>query len=276
MLLLQLLRTKFDQVYQGVMWLRQNKSRFKGNIYEPMILEVRNIKYVLIMKKERVSIIVECLCVAEFNRTIRIHLIISFIFQLNVKEGFSKYFENVISIRDLVAFPCENKDDMEKLFTCLRTELGLEVNIIFTKPVRAVEFSPPPISQIKKFGFQHFLLELVDGPETLLNYLCSTYRIHAVPIGNDQTLSMAEKVPQQYPLFFTSKCMIIRLTSYVIRATLFLLQFTFLFSVTANHRISSLISQYSNQRSSECQEILSRNLLNVTVDYGALENLKRQ
>ncbi|KAJ6649475.1 Structural maintenance of chromosomes protein 5, partial [Pseudolycoriella hygida] len=35
---LELLKTKFSQVYQSVMWFRQNQSLFKGKVYEPMIL----------------------------------------------------------------------------------------------------------------------------------------------------------------------------------------------------------------------------------------------
>lgn len=127
------------------------------------------------------------------------------IFQLNVKEGFSKYFENVISNRDLLAFSCENSDDLQILFSCLRTEQKLGVNIIFTKPVRELQFTSPSISELSRFGFNYFLLELVDGPLPILNYLCSTYRIHTIPIGTDHTLSVAESVPQNYPLFFTRK-----------------------------------------------------------------------
>lgn len=122
-----------------------------------------------------------------------------------MKEGFSKYFENVIALRDMLAFSCENKDDIQTLFGYLRAEQKLNVNIIHTRPVRSLEFSSPSISQLSKFGFNHFLLELVDGPLPILNYLCSTYRLHTVPIGNDHTLSVAEKVPPEYSLFFTRK-----------------------------------------------------------------------
>lgn len=122
-----------------------------------------------------------------------------------MKEGFSKYFENMIPIRDLLTFSCEDNDDVQKLFKCLRTEQKLEVNIIHTKPVRALEFSSPSISQLSRFGFNHFLLELIDGPLPILNYLCSTCRIHRVPVGTDHTLSVAESVPQEYSLFFTRK-----------------------------------------------------------------------
>lgn len=122
-----------------------------------------------------------------------------------MKEGFSKYFENVIAIRDLLAFSCENKDDVQKLFQCLRKEQKLDVNIIFMKAARTIEVESPAISEISRFGFTHFLLELVDGPLAILNYLCRTYAIHRVPIGTEQTLAVAESVPANYGLFFTRK-----------------------------------------------------------------------
>lgn len=37
---LQLLRTKYEHAYRGVLWLRENKHLFQARIYEPMILEV--------------------------------------------------------------------------------------------------------------------------------------------------------------------------------------------------------------------------------------------
>ncbi len=125
-------------------------------------------------------------------------------FQLNVKEGFSKYLENLIS-RDFLAFSCEDQDDVQRMFQCLRTEQKLDVHIIWTKGVRSLHFASPSISEISRYGFNHFLLELVDGPLPILKYLCRTYRIHDVPIGTDHTRSVAESVPHKFNTFFTRK-----------------------------------------------------------------------
>lgn len=128
------------------------------------------------------------------------------IFQLNVREGYSKYFENVIAVRDLTAFLCENKDDMAKLFKCLRTEKKLEVNILSVKAVRALEYRSPSISEISRFGFNCFLLELIDGPVTLLNHLCKANHIHNIPLGTEQTRSVnQESIPAKYSVYFTRK-----------------------------------------------------------------------
>jgi hypothetical protein len=38
---LELLRRRDKDKYEAVMWLRENKSKFRHRIYEPMVLEVR-------------------------------------------------------------------------------------------------------------------------------------------------------------------------------------------------------------------------------------------
>lgn len=36
------LRTRFRDTYTALMWLRKNRHLFKGNVYEPMMLVVRD------------------------------------------------------------------------------------------------------------------------------------------------------------------------------------------------------------------------------------------
>jgi hypothetical protein len=38
---LELLRRRHKDMYEAVMWLRENKNKFRHRIYEPMVLEVR-------------------------------------------------------------------------------------------------------------------------------------------------------------------------------------------------------------------------------------------
>lgn len=35
------LRSRFNDTYKAVMWLRNNRDRFEGNVHEPMMLVVR-------------------------------------------------------------------------------------------------------------------------------------------------------------------------------------------------------------------------------------------
>lgn len=37
---LEILRSKYDHAFRGVLWLRNNLHLFSGKVYEPMILEV--------------------------------------------------------------------------------------------------------------------------------------------------------------------------------------------------------------------------------------------
>lgn len=130
-------------------------------------------------------------------------------FQLNVRGGYAKYFENIISKRDLVAIGCEDKDDIKVLFKKLRDDMKLNINIIHIRATRSLEFESPPISELSEFGFNHFLLELIDGPVSILNHLCRTNHIQMIPIGTDHTLRVADQVPAKYSMFFTRKLSII-------------------------------------------------------------------
>lgn len=35
------LRSRFNDTYKALMWLRNNRDRFEGNVHEPMMLVVR-------------------------------------------------------------------------------------------------------------------------------------------------------------------------------------------------------------------------------------------
>ncbi|KAJ6615261.1 Structural maintenance of chromosomes protein 5, partial [Pseudolycoriella hygida] len=166
---------------------------------------------------------------------------------LNVKEGYSKYFENLIPLRDLLAFTCEDKDDVQVLFHHLRNVRKFDVNIYSVKPVRSLEFASPPLSAIAKLGFTHFLLDLVEGPLTLINHLCRSKNIHAIPLGSERTRAVSDKVPKNFQLFFTP-----------------------------NHRFHVMTSRYSDESCCEMNEIAGKNLLNISIDNAALENLKIQ
>ena len=52
-------------------------------------------------------------------------------FQLNVSDGRNaKFVESVIPVRDLYAFTCEDKDDMNKFLQEVREKLNLRVNVV--------------------------------------------------------------------------------------------------------------------------------------------------
>lgn len=130
-----MLRAKFDHAYRAVMWLRKNQHLFEGKVYEPMILEVISWKSISYLKIRS-----------------------AYGLQLNVADSDNaKYFENIIPVRDLVAFTCERKVDMEILHKKLRTDESLNINIVHSAASDQVNFQPKrPINQLQwVFVFSH-------------------------------------------------------------------------------------------------------------------------
>lgn len=46
----------------------------------------------------------------------------------------------------------------------------------------------------RRFGFFTYLREMFDAPDEVMSYLCHQYKVHDVPVGNEQTKSMIKTV----------------------------------------------------------------------------------
>ncbi len=46
----------------------------------------------------------------------------------------------------------------------------------------------------RRFGFFTYLRETFDAPDEVMSYLCQQYKVHEVPVGNDQTEAMISTV----------------------------------------------------------------------------------
>lgn len=160
---MDVLRRLSKDAYEGVMWLRGNKHLFSKPIFEPMILSI------------------------------------------NLRDAsYAKYFENVISMRDLTAFVCEDKNDMNALLKHLRQQQKLIVNAVHSDPNKEIDDQPlVPIESLKQYGFQHYMLSLIDAPKTILNYLISNCRLHLIPIGNDKVVDNIDRLPDAIRFFFS-------------------------------------------------------------------------
>uniref|UniRef100_A0A8C4H0B5 Structural maintenance of chromosomes protein 5 n=1 Tax=Dicentrarchus labrax TaxID=13489 RepID=A0A8C4H0B5_DICLA len=161
------LRGRHRDTYTALMWLRQNRQLFSGNVHEPMMLVI------------------------------------------NVKDHrFAKYVENHISFHDLRAFVFQRKDDMERFMTEVRDKMNLKVNSI-SAPEDSCSKRPPSrnIESLRRFGFFTYLREMFDAPEEVMSYLCHQYRVHDVPVGNEQTKSMIRTVIEEPYLrvFYTTE-----------------------------------------------------------------------
>lgn len=159
---LKLLEMRYPDQYKAVMWLRANIGMFQGRIYEPMILE------------------------------------------LNVPDpSHAKFFENTIAMRDMLAFTCENKQDMSKLIDCLAIEQKLPISILHSPPADHCQYrSNEPISSYNRYGFFAYLIDLIEGPPALLNYLCRNYKIHSIQIGTEKVNDFIESLPSDCRHFY--------------------------------------------------------------------------
>ncbi|KAA8591130.1 hypothetical protein FQN60_002073 [Etheostoma spectabile] len=161
------LRGRHRDTHSAIQWLRQNRQLFGGNVHEPMMLVI------------------------------------------NVKDHrFAKFVENHISFHDLRAFVFQRKDDMERFMTEVRDKMNLKVNSI-SAPVESCSRRPPSrsIEALRRFGFFTYLREMFDAPDEVMSYLCHQYKVHDVPVGNDQTKAMIKTVIEEPYLrvFYTTE-----------------------------------------------------------------------
>ncbi|XP_047426847.1 structural maintenance of chromosomes protein 5 [Mugil cephalus] len=151
------LRGRHRDTHTALQWLRQNRRMFEGNVHEPMMLVI------------------------------------------NVKDHrFAKYVENHISFHDLRAFVFQRKDDMEKFMVEVRDKMNLKVNSISAPEESCSQRAPSRnIESLRHFGFFTYLREMFDAPEEVMSYLCHQYKVHDVPVGNNQTKAMIKTVVEE-------------------------------------------------------------------------------
>lgn len=117
------------------------------------------------------------------------------------------YLENLIPLRDKVAFTCVLKSDMNKLMAELREQLKLSINVVHSGndlDIRSFR-NPIPIEQLRPFGFYAYANTLYTGPDPILKYLCKTYNMHCTPIGDQTVNAKYEQVPSKITQFFSGK-----------------------------------------------------------------------
>lgn len=124
---------------------------------------------------------------------------------INIKDAFyAKYLETVIPLRDLIAFTCENKQDMNLLIKYLREQERLQVNVVHSDPMKRITMqSIVPIEDIQKFGFKHYLASLIEAPPTIVKYLVSMYHLHNIPVGTSAVEDNIENIPRDIKYYFS-------------------------------------------------------------------------
>uniref|UniRef100_A0A8C1X3Y1 Structural maintenance of chromosomes protein 5 n=1 Tax=Cyprinus carpio TaxID=7962 RepID=A0A8C1X3Y1_CYPCA len=148
------LRTRFRDTYTALKWLRDNRDRFEGNVYEPMMLVInvrdsRHAKYI--------------------ESHIPLNDLRAFVFQR--QEDMEKFMTEV--------------RDTQRLR--VNTVIAPEESCSRRPPSR-------PLETLKPYGFFSYLRELFDAPEEVMSYLCYQYKVNDVPVGTEKTKSMIEMV----------------------------------------------------------------------------------
>lgn len=204
---LKRLRELSEDAYKAVMWLRNNTSKFAHKIHEPLML---------VMSSR--------------------------------SDEYVPYIENVVSFRDFLAFVCENIDDMNEFLTIVREELKLEVNAVHSAATNEVHFKPQtPIADMRQLGGEIYLLDCIEAPAPVVNYLCQANKIHNVLLGGENLSSNTAHLPPQIHTFFTPMC------KYTVKT-----------------------SKYSNQKITMSVGIESKQLLNVEINAKVLNELKQK
>ncbi|OXU28125.1 hypothetical protein TSAR_002632 [Trichomalopsis sarcophagae] len=203
----ELLHTMSADAYKGVLWLRENSHLFSKTIHEPMLLHI------------------------------------------NLKDSkYAKYFENIIPQRDLTAFVCEDKNDMNLLLRYLRDQQKLRINAVHSDPNRVVNYEPSiPLQNIQQYGFEHYLVSLIDAPQTILSYLVKMYGLNEIPIGNDKVQSSLDHIPDRFRRFFSS-----------------------------NNSYSVSRSKYTGEKSTRQSAIYAGKILSITVDTDKIRKIQEE
>lgn len=167
--------------------------------------------------------------------------------EVNVLEPrYSKYVENVIPMRDRLAFTCVNKNDMNKLIRSLRENQKLSVNIVHSEMQGAKSFQPIfPVERLRKYGFFNYVNNLFTAPAPIMNYLCKIYNLHNIPVGDHSTDECCDQIPNEIKQFFSDK-----------------------------YRYNISYSKYTGQKSTRQIEVFSDGGLSLSLDVAKLNRLK--
>ncbi|KAK9480879.1 P-loop containing nucleoside triphosphate hydrolase protein [Lipomyces japonicus] len=129
--------------YEAVMWLRQNKDKFSNPVFEPPYLSI----------------------------------------DLKAKE-YADAVETVMSVSSGLTFTCTSRSDYEIFTREVIDRLRLSVSVVeYSASDHATldtYLKPCPPETLNKLGLQCWVLDLVTGPDHVLNMLCHENTMHAV------------------------------------------------------------------------------------------------
>ncbi|XP_041363245.1 structural maintenance of chromosomes protein 5-like [Gigantopelta aegis] len=166
---LELLRQRHKHTYEAVTWLRQNKNKFKKNIYEPMLL---------------------CLNVKNPDHAKYIESHISF----NDIRAFVCEDPD-----DLELFMSVMRDEQKLKVNIVRSPQQAPDTF---NPSKSIEY-------YRQYGFKYFLRDLIDCPAPIMSFLCAQYHVFEIPVGAKLVGGKINQVIKENPhlrVFYTEDC----------------------------------------------------------------------
>uniref|UniRef100_A0A182PUN3 Structural maintenance of chromosomes protein 5 n=1 Tax=Anopheles epiroticus TaxID=199890 RepID=A0A182PUN3_9DIPT len=159
------------------------------------------------------------------------------------------FLENTIGVRDMVAFTCENTEDMNLFLRKTREEMKFQgVNAIQSDPATELTYQPRiPIGNLKRFGFHTYLIDMVEAPFPVLNGLCKLYGLHNIPVGGADSAKYVSSLPDVIGMFFTP-----------------------------THRFQVTKSRYTGEKATRSDALRTLNLLNRSTDQALLTQKRQQ
>ncbi|XP_073908118.1 structural maintenance of chromosomes protein 5 isoform X2 [Castor canadensis] len=151
------LRQRYRDTYDAVLWLRNNRDKFKQRVCEPIMLTIN-------MKDNKNAKYIENHIPSNDLR--------AFVFE---------------SQEDMEVFLKEVRDNKK-----LRVNA-----VIAPKSSYADKAPSRSLNELKQYGFFSYLRELFDAPDPVMSYLCCQYHIHEVPVGTERTRERIERVIQE-------------------------------------------------------------------------------
>uniref|UniRef100_UPI00358E3DF0 structural maintenance of chromosomes protein 5-like n=1 Tax=Myxine glutinosa TaxID=7769 RepID=UPI00358E3DF0 len=156
------LRLRYPDTHEAVLWLKQNKERFQGLVFEPVML--------LIHVKSQ-----------PFAKYIENHIA--------MKDLKAFVFEKENDLHQLLKLM---RDEKHLRVNAVRAP---------SMPPNSFK-APYSLDDLKKrpYCFGYFLRELFDAPDAIMSYLCQRYRVHEVPLGTETTKENVEQVIKTFSL----------------------------------------------------------------------------
>ncbi|XP_048188729.1 structural maintenance of chromosomes protein 5 isoform X2 [Perognathus longimembris pacificus] len=151
------LRQRFRDTYDAVLWLRNNRDKFKQRVCEPIMLTIN-------MKDNKNAKYIENHIPSNDLR--------AFVFE---------------SQEDMELFLREVRDNKKLRVNAV---MAPRVSYADKAPSRS-------LNELRQYGFFSYLRELFDAPDPVMSYLCCQYHIHEVPVGTERTRERIERVIQE-------------------------------------------------------------------------------